>query len=550
MMRNINNLADSKFDLLIIGGGIYGAALSWLATLAGLAVALIEKEDFGHATSANSQKVIHGGIRYLQNFDFARTRQSLRERRRLMHLAPHIVHPLPCLLPLYGHGFRGIEAMSLGLKIYDLIGKYRNKDSDPSKYIPEGSIISKSKICEFIPGINSSRIKGAAKWYDASCFNTERLVLAFIKSACRLGGVAFNYVKAEKILQHRKAGTIIKAHDRIKDEYIDIFAKNVINCCGPWIQDLLDSSSIRQKSGRIKHALGLNIITRKIFSHDMAVGLKNHHDRESGLYFVTPWRGKSIIGTEWFENETHPDNLVVDISHCKKLIDGFNAAYSPAKLTLNDVDHVHFGLVPCRKNTSNEKSNVNLINHFHLIDHKKDGLEGVITVIGVKYTTASDVAEKTLRYVFPNIKLTPIAESPQLIGGEIENFNAFNIEMYNKCKSQFQDEKQLSQVILNYGSETEKIIALGSGDESNYRKKDDVCDIIKGETLFAVREEMANKLSDVVLRRTQLGTAGRPSESDLKNVSILMAQELGWNERKRKSEISHVRSYYPSFLSS
>jgi glycerol-3-phosphate dehydrogenase len=548
MRRKIANLVDDKFDLLIIGGGIHGAVLSWQAALAGLSVALIEKEDFGHATSSNSQKIIHGGIRYLQGFDIGRTRQSLKARHRLMHLAPHLVHPLACIMPIYGHGLKGIETMSLGLRLYDLIGKSRNKNSDSSKFIPDGRILTVSETCELIPHLHRKDLQGAAKWYDAYCHNTERLVLAFIKSAYKRGSVVSNYVKAITLTPQKDSGTVIKAHDKINDEYIEIFAKKVINCSGPWLYDVLDSSLTKIKR-KIKCAVGINIITDKLFSHDMAVGLKSYFNNKSSLYFISPWRGKSIIGTEWFKNDSHPDKLIGTERQCLKLIEGFNDAYRPANLTLDDVDHVHVGLVPC-KDRKNSRDKVSLLNHFKILDHKKEGLEQVFSTVGVKYTTAADVAEKTLRYVFPKIRKMSISSLPRLAGGEIDNFTTFQTAMKKTLNSQEVDKDKSTQLIFNYGREAEKIIEFATTDSPAQRKdKGTICDILRGETLFAVREEMAQKLSDVVFRRTQLGSAGLPSESSLTAVSGLMAKELGWDEIRRKSELNDVKAFYPSFLS-
>jgi glycerol-3-phosphate dehydrogenase len=475
-----------------------------------------------------------GGIRDLHRFDIRRTRQSLKERHRLMHLAPHLVHPLACIMPIYGHGLRGIEAMSLGLRLYDLIGKSRNKNSDSSKFIPDGRILSVSETCELIPHLHRKDLQGAAKWYDAYCHNTERLVLAFIKSAYRFGCVVSNYVKAFHIAHQKDSGVIVKAHDEINDEYIDIFAKKVINCSGPWLYDLLDSSLAKHKR-KIKYAVGVNIITDKLFSHDLAVGLKSYLNNKSSLYFVTPWRGKSIIGTEWFNNNSHPDKLIGTERQCLKLIEGLNDAYRPANLTLDDICHVHVGLVPC-KDTINSREKVTLLNHFKILDHKKEGLEQVFSTVGVKYTTAADVAEQTLRYVFPKIRKIPMPSQPRLAGGEIE--------------SQKVVEGKSTQLIYNYGREAENIIEFSTTHNSDYLKdKGTAGDILSGETLFAVREEMAQKLSDVVFRRTQLGSAGLPSESSLTAVSGLMAEELGWDETRRKSEINDVKAFYPSFLS-
>jgi glycerol-3-phosphate dehydrogenase len=549
MKRDINDLVNNKFDLLIIGGGIHGAALSWQAALAGLSVALIEKEDFGHATSANSQKIIHGGIRYLQSFDFGRIRQSLRERRRLMHLAPHLVHPLPCLMPVYGHGLRGLEAMSLGLKLYDLIGRDRNKDSDPSKFIPNGKILASSEICQIIPGINRTGLKGAAKWYDSYCYNSERLVLAFIKSANQMGCVVANYVKATNFLPKTDSGIIIKAHDKIDDQHFDVFSKNVVNCSGPWIYDLLDSSSNEPERKKIKYALGVNVITKKLVPHEMAVGLRNQSNRKSGLYFVTPWRGKSIIGTEWFVNDNHPDELMADENQCLKLIEGLNAAYKPANLSLDDVDHVHVGLVPSKNRVLDKNKEVNLLNQHRIIDHHKEGLGRIASIVGVKYTTAGDVSKKVLRYMFPGVKISKAIAQRKLIGGDIDNFSDFKTEMTNKWESKLNKKNEITQLLFNYGSEAEKIIKTGKGGpQKNSSDKDPLYDILKGETLFAVKEEMAQKLSDVVLRRTQLGTAGYPLESDLVKASFFMAKKLGWSEARRISEIEDTRNHYPPFI--
>ena len=195
--------------------------------------------------------------------------------------------------------------------------------------------------------------------------------------------------------------------------------------------------------------------------------------------------------------------------------------------------------------------NVIPLNHFRIIDHSKEGLPKVISSIGMKYTTAANVAEKTIKYIYPGIMKKSISSLPQLVGGEIENFSAFQVELKNRWQSRKIDANKLSQIILNYGSEAKQIIELGSTYKSDhFASGDSSCDFLRGETLFAVREEMAQKLSDVVLRRTHLGTAGYPLESSVREVSILMAKELGWDEAKRKSEIDEFKDYYPPFLTS
>jgi len=300
MMRDPKKLADNTFDLLIVGGGIYGAVLSWMASLTGFSVGIIDKGDFAQGTSANTMKIIHGGLRYIQQMDLPRIRQSLRERQRMMWLAPHLVHLLPCVTPVYDHGMQGKELMNAALLLYDMIGIDRNRLPDPSKYIPRGRMLSVLETNRLISPLPQQGLKGAAQWYDSLCFNTERLVLAFVKSASKFGAVAANYVMATKLIQRRDSVIGIQARDQLTGEKFEILAKNIVNCTGPWVNDLLRTLGLPSEPPEIKFASGINIIVKRLFPLPVAVGIKNRSAKHSQLYFVVPWRGKSIVGTEWF----------------------------------------------------------------------------------------------------------------------------------------------------------------------------------------------------------------------------------------------------------
>lgn len=196
MKRNLEELSNTQFDVLVIGGGIYGACVAYEATLRGLSVALVEKQDFCGATSANSLKTIHGGLRYLQHADFKRMRESIYERRTLMKIAPHLVHPLPVLVPTYGHGLKGIEAMTVALKINDLVSCDRNLGlPDPQKHIPTGRTLSPTECLNTLPGISADGLTGGAIFHDAQVYNSERLVLAYLQSATQLGLRVANYLE-------------------------------------------------------------------------------------------------------------------------------------------------------------------------------------------------------------------------------------------------------------------------------------------------------------------------------------------------------------------
>jgi glycerol-3-phosphate dehydrogenase len=548
MIRDIKQLTDTQFDLLVIGGGINGAVLSYMASLSGLSVALIDQGDFAQATSANSQKIIHGGLRYLQNLDILRIRQSLKERKNLMWLAPHLVHPLSCTMPLYGHGMKGREAMWTGLRLFDLIGRKRNETPDTSKFIPSGKILSVADTNELIPDLSQKGLNGSAQWYDAICYNTERLVLAYVKSAHTLGAVAANYVRAQKIIKTKNSIIVVSSQDKLSGQTFDILTKSVINITGPWVNDLINLSKLTPVTPQATFACGVNIITNQLFPHSTAVALKNPLDNKSRLYFVVPWRGKSIIGTEWFDYHGHPDNFKVTEQQCSELIAGFNSAYPPAQIKLNDILHVHGGLVPCSQKHVNSSKDASILKHFQTINHSRNGTKEIVSVIGVKYTTGGDVAQKVLQYMFPSITIKPPLSRPQLKGGEIANFLQFQNALVRQWKSKV-PENELLHLSLNYGTETEKIIKIAIDENTaNNDKSLTPADTLKAETIFAIKEEMAQKLADVVMRRTDRGTSGNIKGSDLTTISRLMAGKLGWSEEYRMSEIKEVNNYYPSFI--
>ncbi len=202
MQRDLTELARKEFDLLVIGGGIYGAFVAWDAALRGLSVAMIEKGDFGHATSSNTLRVIHGGLRYLQYGNIPRMRRSIAERTAFMRIAPHLVHPLPFLIPTYGHWRESKALLSLALSLNELIGFDRNRLADPQKHLPRGRVISRDECRRLIPGVSDRGLTGGLMYYDCQMYDSERLILAVARSAAQAGAALANYVEATKFLRN------------------------------------------------------------------------------------------------------------------------------------------------------------------------------------------------------------------------------------------------------------------------------------------------------------------------------------------------------------
>jgi glycerol-3-phosphate dehydrogenase len=452
-------------------------------------------------------------------------------------------------MPIYGHGLKGREAMVIGMGLYNLIVNFFYAGTKNHVHIPKAQLINAEEVLKLFPDVESRRLNGAAVWYEGFCQNTERLVLLFIKSAFEKGAVISNYTKATKYTEYSDGTVVVSARDILSCQKMDIKAERVINCTGPWYDDTLRRiEGLSQFSGQ-EFAAGLNLVTKPIFNSQSALGLINPYSKKSRLFFIVPWRNRSIIGTEWLYINSQPGEFPCTEEYCEKFLEKFNIICPSAKLTMDDVFHVHWGLVPCRPPNGHNHEIPSVSKKFRIIDLSTTRRRRIINVLGVKYTTVDDVAKKVLKFIKPEVKFD-FNPFPQLTGGEMENFASFKDSMMNKWKENLKVE-EIDRLLINYGSETESLLAVATKDrpkKSTDRKPP--IDIIKAETIFAVRQEMAQKLSDVVLRRTDRGTAGLPSDSDLRAMSLHLSNELGWSVDKTRAEIDELKKYYQPFLRS
>ncbi|MFQ5558967.1 MAG: FAD-dependent oxidoreductase [Nitrospinota bacterium] len=540
MIRSTEELSQKEFDLVVIGGGIHGAMLFWRACLSGLSTALIENADFGHATSASSQKIIHGGLRYLQSFNIPRIRQSVRERRRLMKLAPHLVRPLPCIMPIYGHGLKGREAMWAGLRAYDMLSLDRNSSLEPSHYIPAGRLLSAEETLHDVPGVLTKGLLGGANWYDSICLNTERLVLEFIKTGCFHGGVAANYVKATGITRKNKEVTGVKARDVFTKKEFSIRARKVAACVGPWINEFYSLLGLMKRVTPVPLAAGVNIIVQKKFPGEAAFAVQSSKQK-GRLFVVVPWNGKSIIGTEYFPYKGEPDDCDVTLDECETLLKEFNLCYPTAEIQKSDITFVHKGLLPCTFTGGQEKGEIKIDSEFKIVDFSSYGFQGLTGVTGVKYTTAGFVAEKVLKKIFPGVRM--INETAFLQCSKFADDENFPFGTESKAFFKKEEVKGLIQI---FGSEYKKVLSLcgnGSCPEPEKRKSR----LLRGMARFSVQEEMACTLSDIAFRRIPVASSGFPADGEIDELAGYMQEELNWSEEKKEIELESFFRSFPHF---
>lgn len=555
MKRDLEALTKREFDILIIGGGIYGAALAWEAVLRGLSVALVEKNDFGHATSSNSSRIIHGGFRYIQNMDIKRLRESSRERNILMRIAPHLVGVLPFVVPTYSKGIQRKEILGAMLKLYDMFAWNRNKGiQDPERKIPAGHLISREECLKYAPHIPQEGLTGGAVWYDGFYYNTERLVLAFLHSAAELGAQIANYLEVISFLKRENQIYGVRVKDTVLDQVFEMRGKLIISASGPWVNRLLSFANGKAIAKReTKFVKVISLLTRSITRHGYGASLVSSHVRGqncapaggSRRLHAIPWRGQSIIASlNLFTPET-PDEVSAREEELRELLNEINRAYPGVGLKREEVILVHMGFLPIAPNGNSNPYKVS--KKYQIIDHEiQDGIKGLISVIGVKYTTARDVAEKTvtgaLKKLKPNFKIvrSPNRNTP-LWGGDVGAVSAF---LEKACEENSLAEDIIRQLVFNYGSNYLEILNYVSETPALKERVSFHSSVLKAEVIHAIRKEMAQTLKDVVFRRTELGTLGYPGREALEACASLMAAELGWDQSRINFEIEEVEKTY------
>jgi glycerol-3-phosphate dehydrogenase len=547
MVRNLTNLSRHTYDVLVIGGGIYGVCIAWDAALRGLSVALVEKGDFGHATSSNSLRVIHGGLRYLQHGDIRRVRRSIQERAAFMRIAPHLVHPLPFLIPTYGHSLRGKEILSLAIFINKIVGLDRDHLPGAHKQLLEGRVISKPECLRLFPGVCEKGLTGGAIVYDCQMSNSERLVLSFARSASQAGAELANYIEAKALLTDCGRVGGIKARDVLAGDEFKIAAKVIVNATGPWTNSIASAFTGRFPSRRASLSKAFNLLINRQLVCDNAVGVYSRGrfkdrdailDKGSRLFFIMPWQHRSLIGTAHLPYDGGPDAFQVAEAEIQDFISEINDAYPAADIGIKDVERVYGGLLPADA----DNGGVQLLREHQLYDHQKDDhIDGLISVKGVKFTEARYVAEKTVDAVFRKLgsksAKSQTAFTP-LYGGQMEDFEKFVRE---ETKRRFRDLSvdAVRLLISQYGSRYDHILKyLQTPSEAGHT----ILDLTRAEVMHGIREEMAHKLSDIVLRRTTVAIAGNMTEDALQIAGAVAAQELGWDANRLLKEMREVRA--------
>jgi glycerol-3-phosphate dehydrogenase len=548
MKRDLPSLARSTFDVVVIGGGIYGICALYEASRRGLRACLLERDDFVGATSSNSLKTIHGGLRYLQHADLGRMRESIRERARLLRIAPHLVRPIPFVLPTYGLGLHSKTVMRTALLLNDLIGFDRSEGALPDRRIPPGRVIGPSDIAALVPGLDTSGLSGGAIWYDCQVANTERLALAYLHAATATEGECANFVEVTGFrLEHGRVAAV-DARDRLTGEGFTVRGRTIVNAAGPWVDRVLRQLPAAADP-RFHPSKAYNLVTRRLYG-DHAIGftvptafrdadaLLNKGDR---LFFVVPWKQFSLIGTRHLRYTGDPDEFRITEDDIELFVAEINAACPGVDLARGDVLAVLGGMLPEEPRPGGTE--VQLVKHSRVCDHAAEGAEGLVSIVGVKWTTSRAAAEAAVDLVESRVRgsgPSRPAESP-VTGGDIEDWDRF-LRAEENGRPDTVSPASMRHLLENYGTVARELLALVRREPELGREVGETSPVIGAEVAFGVEQEMAFHLSDVVLRRTQLSAGGHPGRPALARCAELMASRLGWTAERAESELDRTDS--------
>jgi glycerol-3-phosphate dehydrogenase len=550
--RDVRRLSSELFDVLVIGGGASGAATAREAALRGFNTALIEREDFSAGASAHCFKVVHGGIRYVQHADVRRLRASCFERAVLLRIAPHLVSPLPFVIPTYGKGKSSRWFLGTGMLLYDALSADVNRHVvDPARRVRGTRFLSRTETLELFPDIAADSLTGAAVFEDGQMYNPPRLVLAFVGAASELGAAIGNYVEAEQLLTDGTRVTGVRAVDRLSGDRFEVRARLVINAAGPWAEGLLQPG-YGQPGTYSRDACF--VVDRK-FATPMALAVQGRAKdsdallaRNSRHLFLVPWRNSTLVGVWHSIVPRDPDSVGLARSELRQFIDEFNTCYPNLQLREGDVRRADFGLVPFGE-ASSQHGGLSFGKQSRLIDHRDHGQSGLISLISVRYTVARrdavealDVAARQLdsRRSERDSTLAP------LTGGDIPDF-ASAVREFQVRRPAWLTVNSAEGMLRNYGTHATRILGLAER-EPELGRLFTGSHVSFAEAIYAVRAETAHRMGDVVFRRTELGTDGHPGIAALDELQALLAAELGWSEQRCAEERASVEREFERYL--
>jgi glycerol-3-phosphate dehydrogenase len=525
-------LTDGDYDVVIVGGGMAGAGAARDLALRGLSVALVDKGDFASATTSRSSKLIHGGLRYLELWDFGLVRESLAERERLRRLAPHLVRPLPFLVPIYRESSRGLIKVRIGLTFYDWLTPGRRRE----RY----RVLKAVEALSLEPSIRADDLRGAGYYFDDLLLYPERLCLENVLSACRRGARAFNYAQVEEF--RRDAAGVpdgVRVRDLLDGHVVTLGARVIVNASGPWVDDLRALAGVRDRGRRVlRRTKGIHCLLPRMTERAIY-----HSTSDERMIFVIPWREFSLVGTTDTDFDGDLDRLHATRDEVAYLLGEVRRALPDPRVAASEILYTYAGVRPLSFDESERASDVS---RAHKVVEEAGGR--FLSITGTKLTCFRSLAEELGDRVSRRLGRTAPARTAGLtLDGADEEVGRVEahtwLDVSDEVAASGLPRESLQTLVALYGRSYRRVMELAGkvpgGGERLCPSNPDVA----AQLHHAVHEELTVSLQDFLLRRTGIGTSRCQGRDCAEAIGRRMAPLLGWTPRRLDAEIEAYRGH-------
>jgi glycerol-3-phosphate dehydrogenase len=536
MVRDVDALTNTPFDLLVAGGGIHGLFAAYDAAQRGLSVALVERGDFGSGLSSNHQRTIHGGLRALQRANLAKTRQQIDERRTWARIAPHLIAPLPFIVGTYGWTRQSRLALRAGLAVYDRVGRARNAQVPVELHLPRTRLESAATTRRLSAGIVEQGLTGGAIWYDYQTRFPDRLTWTVALAAERAGARLVNYAALTAPVRDA-AGALRGAHvtDVETGRALEVAARAILVAAGSAMGDLLQRFGA---TGAPPLLRAMNVLLNRP-ARDIATAARGSSGR---MLTAVPWHGRLLVGTDQSREFVTPPEDAPPPGTVEAFLADANSAFPKLGATLRDVTLVHHGLVPALS----RNGHADLLPEPRIARHEADGAPALVSLVGAKYTTARWAAEQAVNLICAALgrpagrcrtgqSPLPHAGIADVEGLLTEAERGLHVEI---------DRDVREHLSGWYGTEAASVLRYSVERHLQERLSGETA-VLAGEIAYAVEHAAARRLSDAILRRTSLGLTGHPGQASLRRAAEVMGRQLSWDAGRVAEEIARVEAVYP-----
>lgn len=524
--NRLAGLEGAALDAVVIGGGMAGAGVARDLALRGASVALFEKGDFASGTSSKSSKLIHGGLRYLELGDFKLVRESLREKKTLERLAPHLVRPLPFLVPVYRGAARGLITVRVGMWLYDLL--------TPGKTTERFRVLRPVEALTMEPSVRAEDLRGAGYYFDDLLLYPERLCLENVLSAARHGARTFNYCEVEEFVHGRRGIEGVKVRDLLSGQVQAVRAATIVNCAGPWVDRIRAAARVADRSPRVvRTTKGIHCLLPRMT--DRAVYLSARDER---MIFVIPWREFSLVGTTDTDFEGDPDRLWATREEVTYLLEEVAKVLPDKRATFENVSYTYAGVRPLSFEPGASASKVS--REHKVIPEGPDGR--FFSVTGTKLTCfrslAQDVGDRVMRALGRAEK----ARTARLtLDGADEEVGKIEARVWMDVSEEMAatglSRGTLRTLVETYGRAYPRVLELGRKLPDGFERLCPSNPEIVAQLHHALREEQAVSLQDVLLRRTGIGQSRCQGLDCAEPIAARMAELGGWTRRRLDAEL-------------